>query len=373
MSEFDIALLYILIGVGAFALVGGTMAFMFWRATRRQNAIRDKESREREERRRDEDLARAQEAAQQMHEFEERRIQMERSRISAEYDLSSRVARTERDRVVATNSGAGSGGYVLIDVPDADRSLFHDLAKGFEDYARLKGYSVSFSIDNSWEGRAAYKFTVLGQGVVVGSEQVRKDFKDYAERVRHDDDDFEDMPVITNMAEHNLMVTMLKNRVVFFRANYKAYKNTVTFLEKLIASDQLFPALPQPSVIIHNGVNMDSRNYNASNSSRLIQGDSNTYTDSSINIGRSFNERQERIAALDDVIAKLNAIEGKDEALTKAELNLAKVRDELADDPQPNESAIRRWMEGAKNAMTAGILGYETVEAARKLWELFGI
>jgi hypothetical protein len=118
---------------------------------------------------------------------------------------------------------------------------------------------------------------------------------------------------------------------------------------------------------------MDSRNYNASNSSRLIQGDSNTYTDSSINIGRSFNERQERIAALDDVIAKLNAIEGKDEALTKAELNLAKVRDELADDPQPNESAIRRWMEGAKNAMTAGILGYETVEAARKLWELFGI
>jgi hypothetical protein len=209
--------------------------------------------------------------------------------------------------------------------------------------------------------------------VAVGSEQVRKDFKEYAERVRHDDDDFEDMPVITNMAEHNLMVTMLKNRVVFFRANYKAYKNTVTLLEKLIANNHFFPALPQSPVIIHNGVSMDSRNYNASNSSRLIQGDSNTYTDSSINIGNTFNERQERIAALDDVIAKLKVTEGKDESLTKAELNLVKVRDELADDPLPNESTIRKWMEAAKNVMTAGILSYETVEAARKLWILFGM
>lgn len=351
-----------------------TFGFMEWRRYQRRRDDREEQEREREKARRDEDLARAQQAERKQHEFEERRIELERSKMAAESSAARRVAAAEIDQFVATNSGAGSGGYVLIDVPESDRSLFHDLAKGFEDYARLKGYNVSFSIDNSWEGRTAYKFTVLGgRGVVVGSEQVRADFKEYVERVRHDEDEFDDMPAVTNMAEHNLLVTMLRNRVVFFRANYKAYKNTVTLLEKLMASDHFFPALPQAPVVIHNGVNMDSRNYNATHSSRLIQGDNNTFADSSINIGSTVTERQERIAALDDVISKLKSKNDGDEDLRRAQLNLEKVRDELADDPLPNESAIYKWLEFAKNAMTAAILGHELAEAAKHLWQLFAI
>jgi hypothetical protein len=374
MTSTDRVLLYALIGIATIALLAGMMAFMEWRLNRRRSDAREEERLRRDEVRHDEDLARAQQAERAAREMEERRLEMERSRISADNFNASRAEKIERDRFIATNSGAGSGGYVLIDVPDADRSLFHDLAKGFEDYAHLKGYSVSFSIDNSWEGRTAYKFTVIDRGVSVGSEQVRKDFKEYAERVRHDDDDFEDMPVITNMAEHSLMVTMLKNRVVFFRANYKAYKNTVAHLEKLISSNQLFPALPQPPIYIYNnGATVDTRNYNANNSQRLIQGENNAYTDSSINIGGSLNERQQRVTALDEVIAELKTQGEQTEQVARIERELMKVRDELTEYEKPDESAIRKWLEYAKNSMTMTILGYEMTEAAHKLWQLFGM
>jgi hypothetical protein len=31
------------------------------------------------------------------------------------------------------NAGAGSGGFIVIDLPDEQRPFFHDLLKGFED------------------------------------------------------------------------------------------------------------------------------------------------------------------------------------------------------------------------------------------------
>lgn len=38
-----------------------------------------------------------------------------------------------------------------------------------------------------------------------------------------------------------------------------------------------------------------------------------------MNIGQSFNERQGRFAALDDVIGKLNKLDAPDEAIAKAQ------------------------------------------------------
>ena len=56
---------------------------------------------------------------------------------------------------------------------------------------------------------------------------------------------------------------------------------------------------------------MDSRSYSAVNSQKVLQGDNSTLTDSSINIGQSFNQKQERVAALDDLIGKLSTSEIK--------------------------------------------------------------
>ena len=119
---------------------------------------------------------------------------------------------------------------------------------------------------------------------------------------------------------------------------------------------------------------MDSRNYKAVGSSRMIQGESNTYTDSSvnINIGQSFNERQARISALDDVLGKLGKEENQAEPVVKAQKELVKVRDEMADEAEPDQSSVAKWLGNAKRLLGTAALGYEVTEAVKKLFELFG-
>ena len=50
-----------------------------------------------------------------------------------------------------------------------------------------------------------------------------------------------------------------------------------------------------------------------------------------------------------------------------------KVKDELSEEAEPNTPAIKRWLETAKNSLGTAALGYEAIEAGRKLFELFGI
>ena len=282
--------------------------------------------------------------------------------------------RQEKERLDIDNSRVGSGGYIVVEMPEKDRSLFHDLLKGFEDYAKLKGYQISFSIDASLIGRIAFKFTVMNDGVVVGPERVRQDFKDYVENIRTGSiDDLDNAPVITSLEEHNLLVTLLKNRITFIQHSYQLSQNAIRFYENLLANMRSFPALPTPSVIVHTGGSMDSRSYSAVNSQKALLGDNSTLTDSSINIGQSFNQRQERVAALDDLIDKLKASETKTDDANKAERVLSKARDELAEDVEPNISMIKKWLERAKNLIGTAALGVDVTEGAKKLWEIFGI
>jgi hypothetical protein len=366
-------------------LLGAYFLYLLWlqeksRERRRRQAeqereeVRERERAEIEERRREVEDHERREAIRREEERLERQLALERERRETEEQERYDARRLEEDRIAASASGAGSGGYIVVEMPEGQRPLFHDLLKGFEDYAKLKGYPIAFSIDSSYDGRIAFKFTVKDDCFVVGPERVRRDFKEYVERVNNKDiDDLDQMPVITSLEEHNLIVTLLKNRISFLQHSYQLTQNAVKFYEGIIANVRSFPALPAPSVVVQTGGNIDSRNYNAVNSQRLIQGDRNTVTDSSVNIGGSFNERQDRILALDDLINKLKAAEAKGEAADKIERELQKVRDELADYEKPNEPAIRKWLEYAKNAMTGSILSYEIVEAARKLWELFGV
>jgi hypothetical protein len=348
----------------------GVFAFQFWMRERRRDLRMKTEELERADRRETMRLEMEDQRERKRLELEERQIGEEQSARYSEERARDEAA----DRATAQNSGAGSGGYIVIELPEKERPMFHDLLKGFEDYAKLKGYHIAFSIDSSHEDRIAFKFTVKNDGFVVDPERVRRDFKEYIEQVRTKDiDELDKMPVITSIEEHNYLVAVLKSRLSFLQHSYKLAKTTATYYEALIMGARSFPALPQASVVVQTGGNMDSRKYESVNSQRLIQGDRNTYTDSSVNIGQSFNERQERIAALDDVIGKLEATDAKDESVQKTQRELKKVRDELAEYPEPDKSSIRKWLEYAKNSMTGAILGYETLEAAKKLWALFGM
>jgi hypothetical protein len=261
-------------------------------------------------------------------------------------------------------------------MPEAERPLFHDLLKGFEDYAKLKGYELAFSIDSSLEGHIAFKFTVKNDGFVVGAERVRSDFKEYMENIRNGEvEDLDHLPVITNLEEHNLVVTLLKNRISFLQHSYQLSRNAVQFYENLITNVRSFPALPAPSVIVQTGGTMDSRKYDARHSTRLIQGDNNTYTDSSVNIdiGQSFTERQARIAGVDDLVERLKASEVQTPDVQKARRALENVRDEITDVKEPDKSTVKKWLEIAKSSMATAALGLEVTEAAKKLLELFGL
>lgn len=321
---------------------------------------------------------------QRQEAWEEKRLELDRHRIEVEIERDHlrmqaeekalyEARRVAEEKLEADASGAGSGGYIVIDMSEKERPLFHDLLKGFEDYANLRGYRIAFSIDSSFDGRIAFKFTIKNDGVVVGPERVRQDFKEYVERVvKGDIEKIDEMPVIINFEEHQLMVAMLKNRISMLQHNYNLSQTAVQFYSGLLAQIRTFPALPAPTVIVQTGGQMDSRNYTATNSSRLIQGESNSYIDSSVNIDGSFNDRQERIATLDDVIEKLESSDVQNEYVTKAQRELGKVRDELAEYPEPDKSSVKKWLEYAKNMMATAALGIEVTEAAKKLWELFG-
>jgi hypothetical protein len=128
------------------------------------------------------------------------------------------AARSGVEKDVGASAGVGSGGFIIMDMPDKDRPLFHDLLKGFEDFAKLKGYLIAFSIDSTFAGRIAFKFTIKDDGLVVGTERVRRDFAEYVNQVRNKDiDDLDNLPVVTSLEEHHLLVAVLKNRITFLK------------------------------------------------------------------------------------------------------------------------------------------------------------
>lgn len=120
---------------------------------------------------------------------------------------------------------------------------------------------------------------------------------------------------------------------------------------------------------------MDSRSYKASRSKRLIQGESNAYSDSSTNtnIGRSLAERNERVGQLDDLITRLEQLDAPDEAARKASRELSKAKDELAESNEPDVSAVERWLGRAKQLLSTAQVGTEIVVAAKKLFDSFGL
>ena len=122
---------------------------------------------------------------------------------------------------------------------------------------------------------------------------------------------------------------------------------------------------------------MDSRRYIANQSSRMIQGDANAYTDHSsdinVTIGQSFNERR---AQIDDLVRLVSALKdiGPDNA-DKVEIqrDLESVKDELEEQRTPDSSRVRTWLERAKTGIEALKLGTEMLRLANKVFESFGL
>ncbi|MGD9949791.1 MAG: hypothetical protein AB7U29_15115 [Desulfobulbus sp.] len=293
----------------------------------------------------------------------------EKEKNIAEYRKYEREKKEEEEKI-RSKAGIGSGGYIILDLPDAKRGLFHDLLKGFEEYARLQGYSVSFSVDNTFHDRIAFKFTLTDPDVVVGNERVRKDLKEYLEKVSAGDP-LDDLPQIISLEEHEILVTTLRNRISFLQHSYNLAKNSVEFYEGLIRRANFQPLLPSPSVVVQTGGAYNAPSYSALNSPQALIGVENR-AENSINIAVTYKERKEQIdhvAEVLDMLSKEPQTTERDEAIR----NFENVKEELEHVDQPEPGRVFRWLERAKQSVQLGSLGYETVQAAKELFKVFGL
>ncbi len=128
--------------------------------------------------------------------------------------------------------GFGGGGYIIIDLPNHLHSYFHDLLKGFEEYAKLKGYTVEFSIDKSLNNKIGFKFTIKEYGVSVSTERVKQDLKEYIDKVNKGES-IDNLPIIIDNPEHQLILLCLKNRISFLQNTYTIQQNTIELYRQL--------------------------------------------------------------------------------------------------------------------------------------------
>lgn len=284
----------------------------------------------------------------------------------------------EEDRI-RKSAGAGTGGFILLDLPDAQKPLFHDLLKGFEEYAQLRGYSISFSVDNTLPDKIAFKFTVVDTGVTVSTDKVKQDLQDYINKVKSGLP-LDDLPVIISEHKHHLLLTVMKNRINFLQHSYTTQKNVTKLYENILQELSLkgFGIQHSPNFYIQGGGQMTPSNYNAINSNQIAQGKSihmiDNQIDQSIKIENSFNERKNQIESLSKLldslrIAETNQEEKKEEVIR----NISNVKDELSEEEAPEPLRIRKWLEKAKNSLSYLKIGKEVLEQARELFSSFGI
>jgi len=268
------------------------------------------------------------------------------------------------------SNASREGGYIVLDLPEDHRSLFVDLLKGFEEFAALKGYRVAFSFDAQSTDRVAFKFTITDSGISVSTNQVRRDFEDYIKRVKTGEC-LDDLPVVLSPAQHDLILTTMKNRINFLQHNYNLVRNSVEYYERLLRSSVGNPFGHLPAVLVQTGGTLDSRSYVASKSPQVIQGDSNREilqeADQSIYIASSFNERAAQVEGLEKLIQLLS----RHAEAGAAVANLNKIKDEITDEASPNSRRIWKWLERAKLSMEATKLSAEIIEAAKGVYSSF--
>ncbi len=112
--------------------------------------------------------------------------------------------------------GPEGGGYIVVDMPENQKALFHDVLKGFEEYAQLRGYRIQFSIDNTLSNKIAFKFTIAESGITVSTDQVKQDLKDYIHKVQKGSP-LDDLPVVIEEPEHQALLLAMKNRISFLQ------------------------------------------------------------------------------------------------------------------------------------------------------------
>jgi len=292
-----------------------------------------------------------------------------------------RLVESERMEVPLSDSAKKSladialdhSGYVVMRMPDADKPVFLEMLRGFEDYARIRGYRLSFAFDASMADRIAFRFSILEGGLLVGSKQVTDDLNEYIRRVQSGAG-FDDLEAILKPDQHQGAITILKNRLAFLEASYPQMREIARLYHDVSNRLSQLQAPPSQQFFIQGGGTMAPTQYTAINSPQAAQGRDikligNTAT-TDIKIGNTFAEQKEVIDRIDNVISlvardKVTETD-KDRAWQVYDL-LKKVHGEIADEPKPDGTRIKRYLEKAADLFKSVAFAKEAVDAFHEL------
>ncbi|MBB3932399.1 hypothetical protein GGR25_003457 [Kaistia hirudinis] len=302
--------------------------------------------------------------------------------LTANPDGKSHGART--NITIAGDPTAG-GGFDFVQVPDEFKPLFLDAMNGFCDYAKLKGYTVDISTDASHPGKVGIKITIVDIGVTVSTSTVRRDVDDYLRRLK-EEDDFSDMPMPENSAEHVMIVSALQARFAYVKTQLEMHKIRSQFLEKMV-KDVLrtglgaigYKTAPQVQTLqltLQNDGGKNMRDsYEASNSQNIAQGKgASAHTnESNIQIGNNHSERNQRIEALKDFAKKIKSENLTKETEGEVVRYIENARDELENASEPNPDEIAKWLDRANKTISTVSASAGLVTKLHDLLTMFGL
>jgi hypothetical protein len=291
----------------------------------------------------------------------------EKMKRLAYYESQNKLNIKEKSATKQNHNNVNSGGYIVWNLPEKNKSMVNDLLKGFEEFAKLKGYSIVFSFNNSMLNKIAFKFTLRDSGKKVNEKEIRRDIQEYMDNLENGDY-VDDLPEIISPIEHKMVSTALKNRLMFLHFNHKLEKNTREYLEKLIEESRFSP-------VVVNG-DYSPKRVTLANSPGAAVGEHISDIDnsdySSILISNSFNRKYEQLRKIDEIIdlfkkeAKVNSRERK--ILTE---NFKKIKSELSKEEKPNKSKIGGWLMNTKKVVESVVLSHEATQAVKWIYDSF--
>ncbi|PHR83493.1 MAG: hypothetical protein COA59_11775 [Colwellia sp.] len=308
--------------------------------------------------------------------FREWRKSRDRDYMFRKEELHFRQTETAKSTINIKNSHDSEtdlGGYITLDMPEDRKSLFHDLLKGFEDYAALKGYKVNVSIDSSLNGKISFKIVVNDFGVVGSRDTIKKDLNEFISKIQKGES-LDDLEGVAGDVEHSGLLMALKNRISMLQSQYEVQSNINEYYKSFFAQLPTQSVNHAQPIHIYNGNHeMDQRKYIANNSANVMQGDnhSNLVEGNRINIGSTFSEKSEKIQDLNELIELLKNvnIEQKDKALR----HLENAKEELTEEGDPDKSNVGKWLNKASGILKYADKGSELFSKVKEVMSSFGL
>jgi hypothetical protein len=341
MFEVDIIQLFILV----FLTSGAFLFFLEWRRSQReQHKLK-------------------------LEELELRRYEFESNREGTKINIDNAQNSPDTDET-------DLNGYVFMPVDEAKKSIFTEILKGFEEYAKLKGYSASLSIDTSIKNKVGFKFTLHEDGVSVSTKKVKDDINEYINKLMSGGT-FDDMPILITPEEHSAVIGTLKARLKYMEYTHALEKENKEFFQGLVNKITSSSISHQPANInlIQEGIGMDSRSYSATNSANVVQGDesANVIENSTIQIGKNIAEINSQLDLLKDALGAIESESKVNESLKPVVRHLENTKEELEESATPDPSTVEKWLGKANAAIKTAGATTETLTKFQGLIESFGM